>query len=595
MNENIGEQPCIEIKPCNKEKQCFGEEDFPLPPPESDWRLGKYFDAMNNIEGCPEPPEFEEIEGYLSNCTDTDMDESASVLYAYNYLKEYVQHMKSARQAKTNLMAALPSPQGQSPSPMKDSDTSPNRYQNTTAAHRGTPSVDDMEEYDHLSSTKEESYYASMNIRPDYNPQLEVRRTLSDGPQKIAHKNGYAIPYITRYRTSNLHLPIKGMVSYPNNIQRREQAEIVEICSPSDTSMCSTPYWLNRPAAPGRNERIVYESVDKLGVRQDSDEYFLPRTKDKQSNSDSSNSHHHQNMTNESNRTIPKRRKFKRPNNRSKIYVTTNTVFNQPIIHSKQCLDSLNSDEVRPCDCLKTVVANQKNKQQTNSPLKNVHVMESIQDGEISNFTSVIKKKLNRTRGVDDWAIPCPHSISSDNTYADDFNTYDRTSNHEYITRSFTSYNSCDGTMNDTDSLSQSYTHIPYNPNKENFQASGEEINKSPMYMPNERWNFAFVPYNPTENRPKACRFHSIDTLTSSDNRSVAENFRSDSSFVSKNSSKNTKSEASASSSCSSRGSSLNNNSKEHKPYSKSFFKSFSPKFIKSNNKSPVKRQVSEL
>ena len=70
---------------------------------------------MNNIEGYPEPPEFEEIGGYLSNCTDTDMDESASVLYAYNYLKEYVKHMKSAKEAKNNLMSVLPSQEGMSP------------------------------------------------------------------------------------------------------------------------------------------------------------------------------------------------------------------------------------------------------------------------------------------------------------------------------------------------------------------------------------------------------------------------------------------------------------------------------------------------
>ena len=93
------------------------EEDFlpPTPPPESDWRLGKYFDAMNDVEGYPEPPEFEEIEGYISNCTDTDMDDSASVLYAYNYLKEYVKHMKSAKQAKNNLMSVLPSQEGMTP------------------------------------------------------------------------------------------------------------------------------------------------------------------------------------------------------------------------------------------------------------------------------------------------------------------------------------------------------------------------------------------------------------------------------------------------------------------------------------------------
>ena len=95
------------------------EDDFPPPPPplESDWRLRKYFDAMNNVDCCPDQVEFEEIEGYLSNCTDTDIDESASVLYAYNYLKEYVQHMKSAKKAKDNLMSAIPSQQRSPTSP----------------------------------------------------------------------------------------------------------------------------------------------------------------------------------------------------------------------------------------------------------------------------------------------------------------------------------------------------------------------------------------------------------------------------------------------------------------------------------------------
>lgn len=70
---------------------------------------------MNNADCCPDPPEFEEIEDYLSNCTDTDIDESASVLYAYNYLKEYMQHMKSAKKAKDNLMSVIPSQQLRSP------------------------------------------------------------------------------------------------------------------------------------------------------------------------------------------------------------------------------------------------------------------------------------------------------------------------------------------------------------------------------------------------------------------------------------------------------------------------------------------------
>ena len=77
----------------------------------------------------------------------------------------------------------------------QDSETSPKRYQKSKSA-----SGDEMELYDHLSG-KEEFYYASMQMRPDYKPQIDVRRTLSDGPDKIPHMNGYAIPYVTRHRT----------------------------------------------------------------------------------------------------------------------------------------------------------------------------------------------------------------------------------------------------------------------------------------------------------------------------------------------------------------------------------------------------------
>ena len=69
---------------------------------------------MNNIDECPENPDLEDLEACMSNCTDTDMDESASVLYAYNYLREYVQHMKSARKAKDSLMSVIP-PEMRSP------------------------------------------------------------------------------------------------------------------------------------------------------------------------------------------------------------------------------------------------------------------------------------------------------------------------------------------------------------------------------------------------------------------------------------------------------------------------------------------------
>ena len=383
-------------------------------------------------------------------------------------------------------------------------------------------------------------------------------------------------------------------VNYPNNIQHHDQAEVVEICSPTDTSMSSIPYWLHRP--PGRNERIVYESIDKI-ERHESDEYFLPRAKEKQSTTDSSNSN--QNISNEANRTNQKRRKFKRPNNRSKIYVTTNKVFNQPIIHSKECLDSLNSDEVRPCNCLKSVLANQKNKQ-PHSPSKNVHVMESIPDGEISNFNQNRKKKLNRTRGVDDWGVDYPQLSynSSDNLYPDEFDTYDHVSNHAFASRSLTSYNSstANGSTNDSDSmLVHSGTHIPYN--KENLDESSDDVSRSTMYLPSERWNFAFVPHKPNQNgRSKVTRFHSVDVVTSSENRSVErsnnlEDFKSSSSFGSKNSSKSDQN----SSSCSSRCSTNNDSRGQNKNYTKSFFKSFSPKISKKHNRSPVKGQVSEL
>ena len=394
-------------------------------------------------------------------------------------------------------------------------------------------------------------------------------------------------------------------VNYPNNIQRREQAEVVEICSPSDTSMSSTPYWLHRP--PGRNERIIYESIDKM-ERHESDEYFLPRAKDKQSTTDSSNSN--QNISNEANRTNPKRRKFKRPNTRNKIYVTTNKVFNQPIIHSKDCLDSLNSDEVRPCNCLKTVLANQKNKpqqqpqQQQHSPLKTVHVMESIQDGEISNFNQTTKKKLNRTRGVDDWGVDYPQQSnnSSDNLYPDEFDMYDHASNHAFASRSLTSYNSstANGSTNDSDSvLAHSGSHIPYS--KESLDESSDDVTRSTLYLPSERWNFAFVPYKPNQNgKSKITRFHSVDTGTSSENRSVErstnmEDFKSNSSFGSKSSKNSSKSDQN-SSSCSSRCSNNNDSSSrgQNTNYKKSFFKSISPKISKKHNRS-VKGQVSEL
>ena len=68
--------------------------------------------------------------------------------------------------------------------------------------------------YDHLS-TKEETYYASMNMRADYKPHLEVRRTSSEGQEIIGHRNGYAIPYITRHCTvpPNLRPPISKLIS----------------------------------------------------------------------------------------------------------------------------------------------------------------------------------------------------------------------------------------------------------------------------------------------------------------------------------------------------------------------------------------------
>ena len=369
-------------------------------------------------------------------------------------------------------------------------------------------------------------------------------------------------------------------------MQRREQAEVVEICSPSDTSMSSTPYWLHRP--PGRNERIVYESIDRM-ERHESDEYFLPRAKDKQSTTDSSNSN--QNISNDANRTNQKRRKFKRPNTRSKIYVTTSKVFNQPIIHSKECLDSLNSDEVRPCNCLKTVLVNQNMKQQ-HSPSKTVHVMESIQDGEISNFNQIRKKKLNRTRGIDDWGVDYPQEPynSSDNLYPDEFDTYDHASNHAFASRSLNSYNSstANGSTNDSDSvLVHSGSHVPYI--KESMDESSDDVGNSMMYLPSERWNFAFVPYKPNQNnRAKVTRFHSVDIVNNSENRSTnLEDFKSNSSF----SSKSDQNSSSSSSRCS-----ANNDSKaQNKNFTKSFFKSFSPKISKKHNRSPAKRQVSEL
>ena len=357
----------------------------------------------------------------------------------------------------------------------------------------------------------------------------------------------------------------------------------------------------------GAGSKIVYESIDKLELtRNESDEYFIPRAKDKQSTTDSSNSHHH--MPPEANRTNQKKRKSKRPNNRAKVYVTTNRVFHQPIIHSKECLDSLNSDEVRPCDCLKTVPANQKNKSQ-HSPLKHVHVMESIQDGEISNFNTIMKKKLDRTHGVDDWTVPYPDytkhrnpssNNSSDNTYADDFDTYDRASNHAFASRSLTSYAYSQGNGSiDTDSmLAQSYTHQPYSPNKENFVDKSEEMSRSMMYMPSQRWNFAFVPYEPVKNgKPNVTRYHSNDIVTS-DNKSSERltnsgEFKSNSSFASKASSKSDRS-----SSCSSRGSSSTSEPKERKHFTKAFFKTLSPKLLKNksyNGKSPARGQVSEL
>ena len=323
--------------------------------------------------------------------------------------------------------------------------------------------------------------------------------------------------------------------------------------------------------------------------------------KEKQSTTDSSNSHHH--MESEANRTNQKRRKFKRPNIRSKVYVTTNRVFNQPIIHSKECLDSLNSDEVRPCDCLKTVLANQKKSQ--HSPLKQVHVMESIQDGEISNFNSIMKKKLGRTRGVDDWTVPYPDfskhkspssNNSSDNTYADDFDTYDRASNHAFASRSLTSYTSSqgNGSSNDSNSmLTRNYTHQPYSPSKETFDGKSDEMSRSMMYMPSEKWNFAFVPHEQVRNgKPTPTSCHSNNKVTGSENKSVERlansgEFKSNSSFVSK---------SDRSSSCSSRGSSSTGETKERKQFPKSFFKTLSPKLLKNKHfKSPARGQVSEL
>ena len=382
---------------------------------------------------------------------------------------------------------------------------------------------------------------------------------------------------------------------------------MVEICSPSDASYSSTPFWVHQR---GKDSRIVYESIEKLGLRNESDEYFIPRMKEKQSTTDSSNSHHH--MEPESNRTNQKRRKFKRPNKVNKVYVTTNRVFHQPIMHSKECLDSLNSDEVRPCDCLKTVPANQKKKAQY-SPLKQVHVMESIQDGEISNFNTIMKKKLGRTRGIDDWEVPYPEfskhkspssNNSSDYTYGDEFDTYDRASNHAYASRSLTSYTSSgqgNGSTNDSNSLftQQSYTHQPYSPNKETFDDKSGEMSRSMMYMPSERWNFSFVPYEPVTNgRTKATRFHSNDTSVSNDNKSAERlatsgEFKSNSSFASKTSSKSDRS-----SSCSSRGSSSTSEPKERKNFPRIFLKTLSPKKLKPKSfstKSPGRGQVSEL
>lgn len=138
------------------------------------------------------------------------------------------------------------------------------------------------------------------------------------------------------------------------------------------------------------------------------------------------------------------RKKSKISDKESKIYVTTNSVLYQPIVHSKECLESLDSDEVKPCSCLKTVAANR----YKYSPSKQANVMESIFDDEIADFTSNSqKKKLNRTNATIpyNYALQYGHvngnerdSVFSD-TLKSDFSHYDKVS-HPLVARSMTTF-----------------------------------------------------------------------------------------------------------------------------------------------------------
>ena len=320
-------------------------------------------------------------------------------------------------------------------------------------------------------------------------------------------------------------------------------------------------------------------------MRTESDDYFIPRAHDRPSNSDSSSS----NQPKLCDSITQNRRKVKRPAKNSKIYMTTNRVFYQPIIHSKECLDSLNSDEVRPCNCLKTVNANQ-NSKSTHSPSKQVHVMEPIPDGEISNFQSVFKKKLNRTRPVAYPDSNISSNNSSDQVYTDDFETYDHANNHPYALRSRSYQHSFPPPMGINAQYPNSFSH---HPDRENGLEKGEPLSRSMMYMPSERWNFAFQPYDSSssDSRSRVMRHYSVDSVPGS---MSVERTRSELKSGLSLGSKESSMKSERSSSRSSRGSSSNDTKDTNSP--RKFYK-YLPNIFKNvpPASNPVRAQVSEL